>query len=96
VANANASESGFIYLATGVFLVIAARDPIKNILWVKFAIAFAALLLVNEVYTVVAGYMDFKQVVSGIAIHAVFAIAFLILYPWRPAKSKNELANYKQ
>jgi hypothetical protein len=95
-ANANAVEIGFAFVALGVFLIIAARDPIKNILWVKYAIAFAALMLVNEIYSIIVGYVDFGQVVSGIAIHGVFAIAFLILYPWRQAKTKNELADQKK
>ncbi len=78
---------GASFVAAGIFLIIAARDPLKHILWVKYAIVFAILMLAAELYSFIIGYLDFSQAVMGIIIHAVFAAALLAFYPWRAARS---------
>ena len=80
---------GASFLPVCIFLIIAARDPLKNILWVKYAIVFAILMLAAHLYALILGYMDFSQVgmIIGIAVHAVFAVAFVTFYPWRAARS---------
>ncbi len=78
---------GASFVAACIFLIIAARDPLKHILWVKYAIVFAILMLAAELYSFVIGYLDFSQAVIGIIIHAVFAAALLAFYPWRAARS---------
>ncbi|MFC1931359.1 hypothetical protein ACFLXJ_04095 [Chloroflexota bacterium] len=78
---------GASWIAACIFLIIAARDPLKHILWVKYVIVFAILSLAAELYSFILGYMEFSQVVIGIVIHAVFAAAFLAFYPWRAARS---------
>ena len=72
-----------------IFLVIVARDPLKNILWVKYAIAFAILMSAAHLYSLILGYMNLSQpgVIMGIVVHAVFAVSFLTFYPWRSARS---------
>jgi hypothetical protein len=86
-APAMAAELGVSFLAVGVFLIIAARDPIKHILLVKFAIVFAILNLAALLYSLILGYSDFSQAGIGLIIHAVFAAALLAFYPWRAARS---------
>jgi len=78
---------GASFVAACIFLIIAARDPLKHILWVKYAIVFAILMLAAELYSFIIGYLDFSQAVMGIIIHAVFAAALLAFYPWRAARS---------
>ena len=78
---------GVSFIAPCVFLIAAARDPLRHIYWVKFAILFAILMAVIELYSFIRGYLDFSQAGMGIILHAVFAVAFLVLYPWRAARS---------
>ena len=74
-------------ITIGIWLIIAGRDPLGNIYWVKFVITKTLLFVVVEVYLIIQGYVDFNQVVVAIILDAVFAVAFLALYPWRGASS---------
>ena len=80
-------ELGVSFVAACIFLIIAARDPLKHILWVKYAIVFAILMLAATLYSIILGYSNFSQAIMDIIIHAVFAAAFLVFYPWRVARS---------
>ena len=84
---AMAAALGVSFVAACIFLIIAARDPLKHILWVKYAIVFAILSFAAELSSCIRGYFDFSQAGIGIIIHAVFAIALLAFYPWRAARS---------
>jgi hypothetical protein len=74
-------------IITAVFIIMAARDPIKNISWVKFAIAWGLLAAVAALYAIIRGYVDFGQIGSAIITHIVFAILLLICYPWKSQAS---------
>ena len=74
---------GTAFIALGVFLIVAARDPLKNILWVRFAIVWAILAVIVEVSSVARGLVTFTQVGMGLIIDLAAAIALLALYPWR-------------
>ena len=76
---------GGCFIAVSVFIILAARDPLQNISWVKFTILFSLLGLVMELYSVIRGYVDFAQAGMGIILYAIFAAAFLVFYPWRRA-----------
>ncbi len=78
---------GVSFVSACIFLIIAARDPIKHILWVKFAIVFAILNSAAELYSVIMGYNTLGQAATGIIIHAIIAAALLAFYPWRAARS---------
>ena len=86
---AMAAALGVSWVAACIFLIIAARDPLKHILWVKYAIVFAILSFAAELSSVIRGYMDFgdRGAVMGVMTHAVFAIALLAFYPWRAVRS---------
>ncbi len=86
VAYMLAGLAGFL-ISISVFIIIAARDPLRHINWVKFAILNCSLSLVLGLYSVIQGYVDFSQAGMGIILHAVFAAAFLAFYPWRTARS---------
>jgi len=74
------------FIAVSVFVIAAARDPLRNISWVKFAILFSVLGLVTELYSVIREYIDLAQAGMGIIIWAIFVAAFLVFYPWRAAR----------
>jgi hypothetical protein len=78
---------GMPNIAAAVFLIIASRDPIKNISWVKFAIVWALFWAVTVVYGLVRGYVDFSQEGSALIIHIIFAALFFAFYPWRAAQT---------
>jgi hypothetical protein len=71
------------FIVVSVFLIMAARDPIRNILWVKFAIAHAIVDALVVVYAMIRDYGDFSQIGVALIIHVVFAILLLIYYPWK-------------
>jgi hypothetical protein len=68
-------------VAVGPFLFTAARDPIRQIQWVRFAIVFALLFVGVSVYVGAIRRGEFRSVVDGIAIHGTFATLLLIFYP---------------
>ena len=72
-------------LAASVWLIAAARDPLRNIAWVKFVILLSLLGLVVQLYSVIVGAVGFSQAGVGIIQDAIFAAAFLAFYPYRTA-----------
>ena len=80
---------GICYIATGAFVIRAAQDPLKHIRWVQFAIALSILIVVVAAYSIGRGLVTFGQEAMPLIINAVFAVAFLILYPWRAALSSD-------
>ena len=87
LAAALAAQLGVSFISAGIFLIIAARDPLKHILWVKYAIVVAILMLAAELYSVIMGHITLGQAGTTIIIHAIFAAALLAFYPWRAARS---------
>jgi hypothetical protein len=78
---------GASLVAVGIFVIIAARDPIRNILWAKFTMVFAGLFLTVALYSGFRLYEDVSQASVGIIIHGVALIALLAFYPWRGERS---------
>ena len=77
---------GISFIAPGVWLVVAGRDPLRHITWVKFAVLWSILAVVAGLYSIVQGVVTFSQAGTGIILDAVFAVAFLVLYPYRAAR----------
>ena len=77
---------GIAWIAASVFLIAAARDPLRHIYWVKFAILGCLLSLAIALYSLVQGFVNFSQVGMDIIMFAVFAAAFLAFYPYRAAR----------
>ncbi len=78
---------GLSLIAPSVWLIAAARDPLRHITWVKFGILWMILGVVVPLYSVIQGGVDFSQVGIGIIQDAVFAAALLVFYPYRAARS---------
>lgn len=81
-------------VAVGPFLFIAARDPIRQIQWVRFAIVFALLFVGVSVYVGAIRRGEFRSVVDGMAIHGTFATLLLIFYPWRRTKGDERMTRH--
>jgi len=82
-----AAALGSSFISACIFLIIAARDPLKNILWVKYAIVFAILMFAVHLYSFILGHSNLRQVAVDLILHPIFAIALLAFYPWRKAPS---------
>lgn len=77
---------GVTYIALSAFIIRAAQDPMKHIMWVQFAIAWAILCVVIGASSIGRGIVTFGQAGMGLIIDAVFAVLFLVFYPWRSAR----------
>ncbi len=78
---------GAIWIAAGAWVIVASRDPIRHINWVKFVITMSIIAVVAGVYSIIQGYVEFSQVTVSTLFDGIFAVAFLALYPWRAARS---------
>ena len=76
---------GNAWIVCSVFVIIAARDPLKNIMWLQAAIAWSLLDLITAAYFIIRGIVPFNQAGIVLIINIIFIVAFLILYPWRKA-----------
>jgi len=76
---------GGCFIAVSVWFIVAGLDPLRHISLVKLAILWSSLGVVTGLYSIVQGAVDFSQAGMGIILDAVFAIAFLALYPYRQA-----------
>jgi Ca2+/Na+ antiporter len=79
---------GAIFTAAGVWVIIAAQDPIRHINWVKFEITKSSLVVVVTAYSIIQGDVEFSQVGPILILFAVFAVLFLVCYPWPSRRSK--------
>ncbi len=68
--------AAFVFLVTGL-------NPLSHIIGVKFAILWSILGALTALYSIIRGAVDFSQAGTGVILDAVFAIAFLALYPYR-------------
>jgi hypothetical protein len=68
-------------LAPAFFAALAARDPIKNIQWVRYSIVNATLFLSVALYTGFVLQGDIVEAIVGIVLHGGFGIALFVLYP---------------
>ena len=73
---------GAVFIAAGVWVIVAARDLLRHINWVRFEITKSILVPIVTVYSIIQGYVHFSQVGMILILFAVFAVALLAFYPW--------------
>ncbi len=76
---------GAVWIAAGVWVIVASRDPLQHINWIKFIITMSIIGVIAGIYSIIQGYVEFSQVAVSTLFDAISAIVFLILYPWRAA-----------
>ena len=74
-------------LVSGIWILVAARDLLRNIIWVKFSITMAGLSAVLLGYSSIKDYIDFMQVLPAIILWVIFIVLFLVFYPWKGARA---------
>lgn len=72
---------GTTWLVAGLWIMIAARDPLRHLLWVKFALTLPLGLLLALAGTALRGHVAFRQIAVDIVFNAIFFVLFLVLYP---------------
>jgi hypothetical protein len=74
---------GVSFIAGGVYLIVAgAKDILRHIYWVQFALLWSILAVAGAVYSVFMGYVTFNQVMVPVILDGVFFILLMIFYPW--------------
>lgn len=76
---------GNAYIACGFFFIVAARDPLKHIIWAQLGIAWSLLDAIGTLYFLIRGNVNLSQVGVVPILDIIFVAAFLISYPWRKA-----------
>ncbi len=74
---------GATWVAAGLWVIVSARQPLRHINWVRFAITLPLLLLAALVCSWLRGTVAFQQVAADMAFDVLFVGVFLLLYPWR-------------
>ena len=74
---------GGAFIAMAFLLIVAGLNPLEQITVVKFAILWTILGTAMGLYSIIRGAVDFSVAGTGIILDAVFAIAFLAMYPYR-------------
>ena len=75
--------AGVTWISIGVWAIIAARDVLRNLIPLKMLITIALLASVFYIGSVIAGYVDFSNVLLGILMDGGFGILLLVFYPWK-------------
>ena len=74
---------GGAFIAAGVSFAITSLNPLQNINGVRFAVLWAALLLIIPLFTLWYDYVNFGHIWFLVVQNAIFAAVFLIFYPYR-------------
>ena len=77
---------GAVYLAAGIWVLAAGRDPLRHINWVKFVITKGTLSIVVSIYAIIVGYIESGPSLPILIVDAVLIILLLVFYPWRAAR----------
>lgn len=72
---------GATWLAAGAWTIAAARDPLRHLNWVKFALSFPFVLLLALTGAALRGDVAFGKVAVDIGFDALFIVLFLVFYP---------------
>jgi hypothetical protein len=79
---------GVTLIVISIFIIGAAKDPLRHIYWVKFAIWWFVTGVLAALYSIIMGYVNFGQAGMGTIWDALVAAALLIFYPWRGAREE--------
>lgn len=72
---------GATWIAAGVWTAAAARDPLRHLNWVKFALTLPLILLVALLVEVLRGDVPFMGVAIDGAFNALFVTLLIVFYP---------------
>lgn len=73
---------GNVSIASGIFVILAAGDPLRHILLLQFAMTWSLLDLIASLVFILRGNLTFIQAGAGVIPNLILLAAFLIFYPW--------------
>ncbi|MBN1855628.1 MAG: hypothetical protein JW846_01585 [Dehalococcoidia bacterium] len=83
---------GATWVAAGIWVVVAGRDPLRHIDSMKFVITLPLLLAFALAYSTIKGYVTFDQVAVDLVVDILFALVLFVLYPRRAAIKSQKIA----
>ena len=72
---------GATWLVAGAWTIAGARDPLRHLNWVKFALTFPLVLLLALTGAALRGGVAFRQVAVDIVVDALFVVLFIVFFP---------------
>lgn len=72
---------GATWVVAGLWIIIGARDPVRNLHAVKLALSLPLALLLALVVLAVRGDVSLQDVAIDIGFDALFFVLFLVFYP---------------
>ncbi len=72
---------GATWIAAGAWTIAAARDPLRHLDWVRFALTLAVMLILALSGAVLRGNVAFRAVAIDIGVNALFVALLLAFYP---------------
>jgi hypothetical protein len=76
---------GVAYIAFCTCLIIAARDPLRNILWIQLAMVWSFLDVLVALSFYIRGDVSLSQAAWAFVTDGIPFVALLVFYPWRKA-----------
>ena len=84
------TASGFLFASLGAasiaaafIFVLAGFNPLANLNAVRFAILWCALMILAEIYSLGADYVQWGHIWVMVALNLIFFISLVIFYPWK-------------
>ena len=74
---------GNMYIINGIFVILAARDPLMHILWVQCAIAGSLMDMIAALVFVIRSSLPFSSAGLPLVLNLILVPILLIFYPWR-------------
>ena len=75
---------GCLFATMGFGYAVAAKNPIRHVVWIQMGIARGILEFVLGVAYLARGVVSFSQAGFGILVAGLIAAAYIALYPRRP------------
>ena len=72
---------GCVLASTGIGYAVAAKNPIRHVVWVQVGIARGALELIFGLACLARGTVTFQQAGFGLVIAGMIALGYIALYP---------------
>ena len=77
---------GCVFATMALGYAVAAKDPLRHLIWVQVGIARGALECIFGLVYLARGIVTFQQGGFGVIVAALITLAYLVLYPRKSAE----------
>jgi hypothetical protein len=81
-------QLGVVYLAIGIWLIIAGRNPLKHLHWIKFIFTLLPIGIAAIIYAYVKDYIGLSILGPMTALDVIIVICLAVFYPRSGVKNK--------